>query len=326
MARCKQDGQDFKQALLQMRTTPISKDLSSPFEILHGHTGRTVNGQAEHKPIDYTQIRDSLMERQTKMTNHYNRRHGAKELSPLHEQQNILIQHRDGNWEPATVTQVGPEPRSYLCRTISGKVFRRNRKHIQVTGMPDNTVSCTKTNVASKTAENTPSSSQTTTGEHPTVYYRKTTSKQARRGKTVTWSNTVEIIQDAETSYNSATQLLQLSEPAQLHSAHPGATETAENIAVDLPVAVIPPQEDNQSHLSDSEREGKAEESLLTPDVQVTGVVSQTLENRPSAVEHQPDDQQDHQQPRRSRRKVKKICYKPHEQRKSRAKQMSQAK
>ena len=32
MARCKQDGQDFKQALLQMRTTPMSKDLPSPFE------------------------------------------------------------------------------------------------------------------------------------------------------------------------------------------------------------------------------------------------------------------------------------------------------
>ena len=39
-------------------------------------------------------------------------------------------------------------------------------------------------------------------------------------------------------------------------------------------------EEDNQSHLSDSDRgEGNVEGSLLTPDEQVTGVVSQTLEN-----------------------------------------------
>ena len=38
-------------------------------------------------------------------------------------------------------------------------------------------------------------------------------------------------------------------------------------------------EEDNQSHLSDSDRrEGNAEGSLLSPDEQVTSVVSQTLE------------------------------------------------
>ena len=37
-----------------------------------------------------------------------------------------------------------------------------------------------------------------------------------------------------------------------------------------------------RGHLSDSDRrEGNAEESLLTPDEQVTGVVSQTLETHP---------------------------------------------
>ena len=39
--------------------------------------------------------------------------------------------------------------------------------------------------------------------------------------------------------------------------------------------------EDNQSHFSDSEQEGNAEESLLTPDEQVASVVSQTLETHP---------------------------------------------
>ena len=41
------------------------------------------------------------------------------------------MQHRDGNWEPATITQIGPEPRSYLYTTTNKKVFCRNRKYIQ---------------------------------------------------------------------------------------------------------------------------------------------------------------------------------------------------
>ena len=56
--------------------------------------------------------------------------------------------------------------------------------------------------------------------------------------------------------------------------------------AVTVPVPPAEPDEtdeDNQSHFSDSEREGNAEESLLTPDEQVTSVVSQTPETRPSA-------------------------------------------
>ena len=141
MARCKEDKQDFRQALLQMRTTPISKDLPSPFEILRGRTGITITGKQEEKLIDNTQIRNALIEHQFKITEHYNRRHGVKHLSPLQENDNVLIQHKDGNWEPATIKQVGPEPRSYLCATLAGKVFRRNRKHIQPTGMPNTSTS-----------------------------------------------------------------------------------------------------------------------------------------------------------------------------------------
>ena len=72
MARCRQDGQDFKQALLQMRTTPISKDLPSPFQILHGRPGRTINGQAEHKEIDLADVKQKLQLRQEKTAEHYN--------------------------------------------------------------------------------------------------------------------------------------------------------------------------------------------------------------------------------------------------------------
>ena len=66
-------------------------------------------------------------------------------------------------------------------------------------------------------------------------------------------------------------------------------------------------EEDNQSHFSDSEREGNPEESLLTSDVQVDGVVSaKTPETRPSAEDEYPGEDQ----PRRSRRRRReRICY-----------------
>ena len=50
MARYKQDGQDFKQALLQMRTTPISTDLP----------GRTINGQTECTQLDLADVKQKL--------------------------------------------------------------------------------------------------------------------------------------------------------------------------------------------------------------------------------------------------------------------------
>ena len=60
MARCKQNGQDFKQALLQMRTTPISKDLPSPFKTLHGKPGRTINAQTEQTGLDLADVKQKL--------------------------------------------------------------------------------------------------------------------------------------------------------------------------------------------------------------------------------------------------------------------------
>ena len=91
--------------------------------ILCGRPARTINGQAPTETLNMQDIREKLICCQEKSAAHYNKRHRTVELPPLHERENVLIQHREGNWEPATVTQVGPEPRSYLCKTITGKVF-----------------------------------------------------------------------------------------------------------------------------------------------------------------------------------------------------------
>ena len=134
MLRCEKDKQDWEQGLQMMRATPISPDLPSPAEILQGRPARTINGQAPQKTLDFVDIRKKLIARQKNQKQQYDRRHGVHELPPLHLKQNVLIQHKDGNWELATITQIGPEPRSYLCKTVTGKTLRRNRKHIRITG------------------------------------------------------------------------------------------------------------------------------------------------------------------------------------------------
>ena len=136
-------------------------------------------------------MKQKLTERQEKTAEHYNQRHAVRELPPLHENQDVLIQHRTGNWEPATVIQVGPEPRSYICETPAGTTFRRNRKHIQATGMPDKQES------------------------HKSCLKRMETTQ--RTAKEVTWSPEAHITTDAETAYFAATQGLQMlgTEPAQ---------------------------------------------------------------------------------------------------------------
>ena len=103
MARCKKDGSDWQQALQELRSTP-TKDLPSPAEILHGRPARTVNGQAPATPINMPEIKQKLEAKQEQYTDHYNKRHKVTELQPLHLQQSVLIQHRDGNWEPATIS------------------------------------------------------------------------------------------------------------------------------------------------------------------------------------------------------------------------------
>ena len=140
------------------------------------------------------------------------------------------------------------------------------------------------------------------------------------------WSDDVYITVDAESAYSLATQGIQLFQ-SQTTANHPIApvAPAAPFPAAAAPVPPAEPEmpyaetdEDNQSHFSDSEREGNAEESLLTPDEQVASVVSQTLETYPECSSSTTPTEQDapaKAAPRRSRRKRTKVCYQPFKQR-----------
>ena len=128
------------------------------------------------------------MERQNKQSTNYNQSHRTKDLPPLHLQENVLIQHRAGKWEPATVTQVGSEPRSYHCTTKTGKTFRRNRHHIQSTCLPDDDV-----------LPNQPT-------PRKSAMIQPGSNTKNKEKKKVIWSDNVYITVDAETAYCAATQ------------------------------------------------------------------------------------------------------------------------
>ena len=158
--------------------------------------------------------------------------------------------------------------------------------------------------------------------------------------KRVNWAQEAYITADAETAYFAATQGIDLSvsEAEQPDAAVAAVAAVAAPIPPDDAVAtpIQPPvavlhldhregEEDNQSHHSDSEREGNAEESLLTPDEQVTSVVSAKVpETRPSAVpdsgeeDEHPEGEEHSGEQEQPRRKRKKICYRANQSRRAR--------
>ena len=193
-------------------------------------------------------------------------------------------------------------PEVTCAQPMLGKVFRRNRRHIRITGLPDQKP------------------------EKKTSF--KTTTTAAK--KSVRWSDDVHVTVNAETAYTLATQGMQFFQQTETLECNPTPPIAA-------PVPPVPPpappsvpaapesvptvaesatqeaellnaatdEEDNQSHLSDSDRrEGNAEASLLTPDEQVTSVVSQTLKTHPKCSPTPAPKRS-----RQKRKKVTRLCY-----------------
>ena len=130
MRKARQSGSDVHMALLTLRTTPIDSHLPSPAEILQG---RRVRGNLPVKTWlrrDQIDVLPRLEERQTTQKAYHDRH--ATELSKLSPGQPIRVQHpQSGRWEPATIVDQRPEPRSYTIRANNGAIYRRNRRHLR---------------------------------------------------------------------------------------------------------------------------------------------------------------------------------------------------
>ena len=109
----KMDGSSNAQAraLLQLRDTPITADLPSPAEILHGHPAQGTVLSRPSKRVNICQIRQRLVKLQEKQKEHFDRAHRAKDLCTLKIKEQVQFFHnKQGTgpikWMTGTVTKI----------------------------------------------------------------------------------------------------------------------------------------------------------------------------------------------------------------------------
>jgi len=135
--KAKADGGDPFLALLDNRNVPRDRVLGSPVQrFLHRRT-QTLLPMSQTllrpKVLDQNAVRNQLENLRNVQKNYYDR--GSKPLEPLKENDFARIYTENG-WKPGRVVGVGPEPRSYKVLTESGRILRRNRRHLLKTPEP----------------------------------------------------------------------------------------------------------------------------------------------------------------------------------------------
>ena len=130
---------DVPKALLLLRATPVRGSDKSPAELLFNRKISTTLPSV----YDTHQPHVDLLERNSEVAKGYHDTPNPKPLPPLAEDSNVL--YRDPitrTWKLATITQCGPQPRSYNLRTATGTHIRRNRRDIRP--VPTDTLPCTQ--------------------------------------------------------------------------------------------------------------------------------------------------------------------------------------
>ena len=134
----KMDGSPNAQAkaLLQLRDTPITADLPSPAEILHGRPAQGTVLSRPSRKVNICQIHQRLVELQEKQKEQFDRAHRARDLRPLKVKEQVqFFQNKPATgpikWTTGTVTEVLECGRSYTIQGPNGRVYIRNRAHLK---------------------------------------------------------------------------------------------------------------------------------------------------------------------------------------------------
>ena len=127
-----ESNEDPNWALQAYRATPLSASLPSPAEMLHGRPLRT----------NIPSSRPSAQNDDTLESQHRRQQSYVKppkpSLPPLQQGQDVnMYNHTTHTWQPATVSNVLPTPRSYQLSTDNGGKYRRNRRDIRDTSPND---------------------------------------------------------------------------------------------------------------------------------------------------------------------------------------------
>lgn len=141
MKRVLKDSSDPYTALLCYRTTPLPWCDISPAELLMGRKLRTNLPQlTEHlspKWPDLESFRQSDHQFKAKQKENFDRRHGARSLTPLPDDSEVWVT-TDDQTMPGRVVTPADAPRSYLVDTPHSQV-RRNRRHLNPRAPTDET-------------------------------------------------------------------------------------------------------------------------------------------------------------------------------------------
>ena len=123
-------------ALLQLHDTPITADLLSPAEILHGHPAQGTVLSRPSRKVNIHQICQRLVELQEKQKEQFDRAHWARDPHPLKVKERVqFFQNKPASgpikWTTGTVAEILECGWSYMIRGPNGRVYRRNWAHLK---------------------------------------------------------------------------------------------------------------------------------------------------------------------------------------------------
>ena len=118
-------------ALLQLHDTPITGDIPSPAEILHGCPAQGTVLSRPSKKVNIHQIHQRLVELQEKQKEQFDKAHQARDLRPLKVKEQVqFFQNKPATgpieWMTGTVTEILECGQSYMIQGPNGRVYRRN--------------------------------------------------------------------------------------------------------------------------------------------------------------------------------------------------------
>ena len=128
--------------LLDYRSTPCTVTGVSPAQCLMGRQLRTkvpvLDSQLRPQLVSPEQVRERDRRAKDSYKAHYDRRHGARELSPLIPDQPVLrrVDEEKRGWKRAAKVVSSDGGRSYLVQASDGTIYRRNRKHLLPISQP----------------------------------------------------------------------------------------------------------------------------------------------------------------------------------------------
>ena len=119
--KAKADGKDLYQSLLNLRSTPLEDIRVSPAQLLMGRRVRTRLPTTSQmlQPQMITSTVQQFEARQQKQKEYFDQ--GARALQKLEVGDNVRIW-QEGLWNPAQVTGLSDQPRSYVVQTPEGQV------------------------------------------------------------------------------------------------------------------------------------------------------------------------------------------------------------